>query len=86
MRGKETLVSGLILEVNWEGLGSTPKPTRLVYPLLYHFCQTRYPFYIPSIENWCLLNIPANRNLLIIAGEQKRARRRTLGGVVSSNL
>ena len=80
VRGKENLVSDLILEVNWEE--ASPLSLPLNIPFFYI-----YPFYIPSIENWYLLDIHSKGSLFIIAGGQKRARRRSIvGGVVRSNL
>ena len=30
-----------------------------LYPFIYHFCQKRYPFCIPSIDKWSPFHIPS---------------------------
>ena len=40
-------------------LGEVPPQNPTSYPFIYHFWQKRYPFRIPSIDNWYAFHIPS---------------------------
>ena len=40
-------------------LGEVPPRNPTSYPFIYHFWRKRYPFRIPSIDNWYAFHIPS---------------------------